>query len=151
MKLSTKGRYGLRAMVDLAFYSINEPVSIQSIAQRQNLSDSYLEQLFGKLRKAGLIASVRGAQGGYILAKKADNISVGDILRALEGDLTPVECSEITGERSCDSSESCVTKYVWKKINDSISNTVDAILLSELVNNMSDCNTDPNSNRDCDK
>lgn len=151
MKLSTKGRYGLRAIVDLAYYSANEPVSIQSIAGRQNLSDSYLEQLFGKLRKAGLIASIRGAQGGYVIAKDTSEISVGDILRALEGDLIPVECSEITGHHSCDSSDSCVTKYVWKKINDSIANTVDAIPLSELVNNMSQCCSDGNGSRDCDK
>lgn len=151
MKLSTKGRYGLRAIVDLAYYSANEPVSIQSIAVRQNLSDSYLEQLFGKLRKAGLIASIRGAQGGYVIAKDTSEISVGDILRALEGDLIPVECSEITGDRSCDSSDSCVTKYVWKKINDSIANTVDAIPLSELVNNMSQCCSGGSGSRDCDK
>ena len=151
MKLSTKGRYGLRAMVDLAYYSANEPVSIQSIAQRQNLSDSYLEQLFGKLRKAGLVASVRGAQGGYVPARDPEDISVGDILRALEGDLIPVDCSEITGDHSCGSSDSCVTKYVWKKINDSIANTVDAIPLSELVHNMSQCHAAESGKRDCEK
>lgn len=87
MKLSTKGRYGLRALIDLALYSENETVSIQSIARRQNISDSYLEQLMRKLRSAGLIVSVRGAQGGYKLARPANEISVGDVLRALEGSL----------------------------------------------------------------
>ena len=87
MKLSTKGRYGLRAMIDLALYSDEEAVSIQSISARQNISDNYLEQLVRKLKKEGLVVSVRGAQGGYRLAKPADEISVGDVLRALEGSL----------------------------------------------------------------
>lgn len=85
MKLSTKGRYGLRAMIDLAIHSKEEAVSIASIAARQKISESYLEQLIPKLRKAGMIVSVRGAGGGYMLAKPAKEISVGDILRALEG------------------------------------------------------------------
>lgn len=84
MKLSTKGRYGLRAMVDLGIYSEQEPVSISSIAQRQQISDRYLEQLIGKLKKAGLVSSVRGAQGGYQLARNPEDISAGDILRVLE-------------------------------------------------------------------
>ena len=92
MKLSTKGRYGLRALIDLALYSENETVSIASISARQNISESYLEQLIAKLRKAGLVTSVRGAGGGYKLAKPASEISVGDILRALEGSLDAVKC-----------------------------------------------------------
>ena len=92
MKLSTKGRYGLRAMIDLAQYSEQEAVSISSIAQRQNISESYLEQLVAKLKKSGLVMSTRGAQGGYRLARPADEISVGDVLRALEGGLNLVEC-----------------------------------------------------------
>ena len=94
MKLSTKGRYGLRAMIDLALYSDEEAVSIQSISVRQNISDNYLEQLVRKLKKEGLVVSVRGAQGGYRLAKPADEISVGDVLRALEGSLEAVSCGE---------------------------------------------------------
>lgn len=133
MKLSTKGRYGLRALIDLAVYSENETVSIASIASRQNISESYLEQLIAKLRKAGLVTSVRGAGGGYKLAKPAEEISVGDILRALEGSLDPVECPGLKEESACDSSDFCVTKYVWQKINDSINQTVDGISLSRLV------------------
>ena len=86
MKLSTKGRYGLRAMIDLAVYSEKEPVSIQSIADRQNISERYLEQLMASLKKEGLVKSIRGANGGYQLARPAIGISVGDILRALEGE-----------------------------------------------------------------
>ena len=92
MKLSTKGRYGLRALIDLALYSEKEAASIASISARQQISESYLEQLIAKLRKAGLVKSVRGAGGGYMLAKPASEISVGDILRALEGNLDAVNC-----------------------------------------------------------
>ena len=89
VKLSTKGRYGLRALIDLAQYSEQTPVSITSISSRQDLSERYLEQLMSMLKKAGLVRSVRGAGGGYVLAKPADQISVGDVLRALEGSLEP--------------------------------------------------------------
>lgn len=133
MKLSTKGRYGLRALIDLALYSENEAASIASISARQHISESYLEQLIGKLRKAGLVVSVRGAGGGYKLAKPAEEISVGNILRALEGNLDPVECPGLKEESACDGAEFCVTKYVWQRINDSINQTVDEIKLSQLI------------------
>lgn len=132
MKLSTKGRYGLRALIDLAQYSENEAVSISSIAQRQNISESYLEQLVAKLRKAGLVTSIRGAQGGYRLARPASTISVGDVLRALEGNLRAVECSAQT-EAGCEGADVCVTKYVWQRINESIAKTVDEMMLDQLV------------------
>lgn len=134
MKLSTKGRYGLRAMIDLARYSEHEPVSISSIATRQDISERYLEQIFGLLRKAGLLKSIRGASGGYVLAKEMSEISVGDVLRALEGDIEPVKCMAFLGEGGCSASGECVTKYVWQKINESINQTVDNMKLSELVN-----------------
>jgi Rrf2 family protein len=132
MKLSTKGKYGLRALIDLAQYSEQEAVSISSIAQRQNISESYLEQLFAKLRKAGLVTSIRGAQGGYRLAKPSDTISVGDVLRALEGNLKAVECAAQTDE-GCQGADLCVTKYVWQRINESIARTVDEMMISQLV------------------
>ena len=133
MKLSTKGRYGLRAMIDLADYSEKMPQSIANIAARQSISDSYLEQLMAKLKKAGLIESIRGSQGGYVLARESSSISVGDILRALEGDLSPVKCAGIKGESGCSGSGSCVTRNVWKRIDDSIQSAVDSIYLNELV------------------
>lgn len=134
MKLSTKGRYGLRAIVDLASNSQDGAVCISSIAQRQNLSESYLEQLMGLLRKAGIIESVRGAGGGYRLARPPEQISVGEILRALEGNLTPVACSAVMGEGPpCAAEETCVTKYVWQRITKSINQTVDEIFLAELL------------------
>ena len=109
MKLSTKGRYGLRAMIDLAVYSEKEPVSIQSIADRQNISERYLEQLMASLKKEGLVKSIRGANGGYQLARPAIGISVGDILRALEGDLRAVTCpaNGEEGNGGCENADLC--------------------------------------------
>ena len=133
MKLSTKGRYGLRALIDLAQYSAEAPVSITSISARQDLSERYLEQLMSMLKKAGLVRSVRGAGGGYVLAKDMAEISVGDVLRALEGSLEPVECAGLEPDGECKAADSCVTKYVWKRINDRINRTVDEIMLDQLV------------------
>lgn len=133
MKLSTKGRYGLRALIDLALYSEEEAISIQSIAMRQNISISYLEQLFSKLKKANLVTSVRGATGGYLLAKPATEISVGDILRALEGNLDAVTCAGNQENNSCEGADLCVTRYVWQRINDSITQAVDTMMLAQLV------------------
>ncbi len=134
MKLSTKGRYGLRAVLDLAVHTDEEAVALSQIAERQGISMNYLEQLIAKLKKAGIVNSTRGAQGGYTLAAPAEEISVGDILRALEGDLNPVECSIVGNADSvCSNADSCVTKYVWKRISDSINEAVDGIKLSELV------------------
>lgn len=133
MKLSTKGRYGLRALIDLAQNSGETPVSITSISTRQEISERYLEQLMSMLKKAGLVESVRGAGGGYVLAKDMKEISVGDVLRALEGSLEPVECAGLEPDGGCRASDSCVTKYVWQRINDSINKTVDEIKLDQLI------------------
>lgn len=133
MKISTKGRYGLRALIDIAQYSEIGPVPISSISARQDISERYLEQLMALLKRAGLIKSIRGAGGGYVLAKDVSEISVGDVLRALEGNLEPVECAAFHEEESCEAAGGCVTKYVWKKINESINRTVDEIDLKQLV------------------
>lgn len=135
MKLSTKGRYGLRAFIDLAIYGEEEPVSLTSIATRQEISLNYLEQLMAKLKKAELVESIRGVNGGYRLARPAEEISVGDVLRALEGNLIPVECAGINDgkESHCTGSGACVSKTVWKRINDSINDTVNNIFIGELV------------------
>ena len=133
MKLSTRARYGLRALIDLAVYREIETVSIQSIANRQNISVSYLEQLMAKLKKAGLAESTRGACGGYRLAHPIDQISVGDVLRVLEGSLEAVECNGYDATNACEGSEFCAAKYVWKRINDSITDAVDLLMLGELI------------------
>ena len=140
MKLSTKGKYGLRAIIDLARFSEKEPVSIGCIATRQKLSERYLEQLFALLKKAGLVKSIRGASGVYVLARDASEISVGDVLRALEGNLEPVRCAAFYSEEGCMASDECVTKYVWQKINDSINKTVNEIKLDELVKESKELN-----------
>ena len=134
MKLSTKGRYGLRAVIDLAVNSEQGPVSIMAISKRQDISERYLEQIMAKLKKAEIVKSIRGANGGYVLGREAEDISVGDILRALEGSLAAVECQGFENGEGCTVKDVCVTKYVWKKINDSINRTVDEIKLDTLVN-----------------
>lgn len=134
VKLSTKGRYGLRAMIDLALHcQKGQTVALSEIAERQNLSLSYLEQLIASLRKAGIVNSIRGAQGGYVLARPVEEISIGDILRALEGSLNIVNCGQLQEENRCNDSDFCVTKYVWQRISNSINDTVNSMALSELV------------------
>ena len=144
MKLSTRARYGLKALIDLGLHCETEAVSIQSIASRQNISDSYLEQLMAKLRKADIVTSVRGAQGGYILKRSPKDISVGDVLRALEGDLRPVDCLAIEDENEthCENADLCVTKYVWTRISESINDTVNSITLQDLLNQNKEKNSD---------
>ncbi len=138
MKLSTKGRYGLRAMVDLVLNSKEENSSLKSISERQNISMNYLEQIISILKKAGYVKSVRGARGGYSLAKSPDAISVGDILRALEGSLNPVDCALVNENKQCDDVDCCITKVVWKKISDSINEVVNNISLQDLVDGHND-------------
>ena len=133
MKISTKGRYGLRAFIDLACYGAEEPVSISSISARQEISERYLEQLMAKLKKAGLVESTRGAGGGYRLGRPAEEISVGDVLRVLEGSLKAAQCSGMEDESTCENHDICVTKYVWKRINDSITQAVDTMMLDQLI------------------
>lgn len=133
MKLSTRARYGLRALIDLGIHSETEAVSLQSIADRQNISMSYLEQLMAMLKKSGLVTSSRGAFGGYRLAKAAEELSVGDILRVLEGSLDAAACPGIENDGTCQGADVCVAKIVWKRINDSITDAVDTLMLSELI------------------
>ncbi len=134
MKLSTKGRYGLKAMLDLAVHNNEGQVVLKSIAERQGLSENYLEQLFAALKKAKLVKSIRGSQGGYSLGNSPDKISVGDILRTLEGSMAPTDCvSENCEVHHCGNSDYCVTKGVWERIRDGINQVIDNISLQELV------------------
>lgn len=134
MKISTKGRYGLKAVIDIAIHGDTEPVSLSDIAIRQNISIRYLEQLVSKLKKANIVTSMRGARGGYSLAASKNEISVGAILRALEGDLSPVHCSEVTENGDpCKDSGQCITKIVWKRISDSVNHAVDSLMLADLL------------------
>jgi Rrf2 family transcriptional regulator, cysteine metabolism repressor len=134
MKLSTKGRYGLKAMLDLALHDSEGIIALKNIAERQDISENYLEQLLATLRKARLIKSVRGSQGGYMLAQSLDEITVGNILRALEGSLAPTDCVTEIDPQECSRSEGCVTRLIWERIRDSINEVVDSITLQDLVN-----------------
>ncbi len=136
MKLSTKGRYGLRAMADLALNSDGGPVALSSIAQRQNLSDGYLESMFGALRRAGLVRSVKGAGGGYMLSKPAADISVGDVLQVLEGDLSIVDEDEKDNDIA--SLRYYIRKNVWDTVSGRIRGVVSTLSLEELVSSKCD-------------
>ena len=131
MKLSTKGRYGVKAMVDLAIHYGGSPVSIKSISQRQNISEYYLEQLFSSLRKAKLIKSIRGAQGGYVLSREPKDITVAEIMYVLEG---PIEIAECIEGVSCDNLDCCATRLLWAKIKNSIDDVMKSVTLQDIVN-----------------
>jgi Rrf2 family protein len=130
MKISTKGRYALRLMLDLAVNYTGEYISIKTIAARQGISEKYLEQIIAQLNRAGYVKSVRGAQGGYMLSKDPSEYTVGMILRLLEGSLAPVNCLE---ENNCERISRCVTMEVWEKIQRAIDEVVDNISLADLV------------------
>ena len=130
MKLSTKGRYVVKAMVDLAIHYGGSPVSIKSISQRQNISEYYLEQLFSSLRKAKLIKSIRGAQGGYILNRQPEDITVSDIIEVLEG---PIEISDCLDGVTCNNVDCCATRLLWKKIKTSIDEVTNSVTLKDIV------------------
>ena len=134
MKLSTKGQYGLKAMYDLALNYGSEPISLKSIAERQEISEYYLEQLMAILRKAGLVRSVRGAYGGYMLTRDPSEITVGDVLRALEGPIGIVDCVLEQDAIKCLKYENCISRIVWEKIRDSIIKTIDSITLLDMCN-----------------
>lgn len=135
MKVSTKSRYGLAAMVDLAQHFGEGPVALRSVALRQRVSEHYLEQLVSSLRKAGFVRSIRGAQGGYELAMEPSSITVGDIVRAMEGPIAPVDC--LLSEKGphnpyCNKTEGCIRRDIWLKMGDSINQTLDSITLETL-------------------
>ncbi|WP_432401108.1 RrF2 family transcriptional regulator [Wukongibacter sp. M2B1] len=133
MRLSTKGRYGLKAMFELALSYGDGPTPLNTIAQKRNISVHYLEQLFATLRKAGLVKSIRGAQGGYILADKPENITVGDVLRTLEGPIAPSDCVIENEESDCSRVDYCITRVIWEKIKESIDSVIDSISLQDMV------------------
>ncbi len=133
VKLSTKGRYGVKAMFDLAEHFGDGPVALKGIAERQGISEHYLEQLMAVLRKAGLVKSIRGAQGGYVLAREPANITVGDIIRVLEGPLAPTECVSEEEPEKCKNAPTCITRTIWQKMRDSLAEVIDSITLADMV------------------
>lgn len=131
MKISTRGRYALRLMLDLALYSDGKVVSLKDVSKRQAVSEKYLEQIITPLLRGGLVRSVRGAGGGYLLTRAPEEYTVGDILRPLEGDLAPVECA--TDEKFCERCTECVTVSLWQEIHRAVSQVVDNTTLADLL------------------
>ncbi|MGL4606328.1 MAG: RrF2 family transcriptional regulator [Eubacteriaceae bacterium] len=131
MKISTKGRYALRLMLELGVNNSGEYIPIRKIAQNQEISEKYLEQIITLLSRAGFVRSVRGAQGGYQLAKDPKEYTVGMILRLMEGELSPVAC--LDDPQSCNRSDRCVTVEVWEQLKKAIDHVVDNITLEDLV------------------
>ncbi|MBQ6887932.1 MAG: Rrf2 family transcriptional regulator [Lachnospiraceae bacterium] len=132
MKISTKGRYALRLMLDIALNEKEEPIRIKEIAGRQDLSDKYLEQIISVLTKAGYVKSIRGPQGGYRLVKSPNDYTVGSILRLTEGKLCPVPCLE-DEINLCEKKEECMTIPLWEKLNEAIKSVVDNVTLQDLI------------------
>lgn len=132
MKISTRGRYALRMMVDLAMHN-DEYSPIKMIAERQDISKKYLEQIITVLSSAGFVKSIRGSQGGYKLARPANEYTVGMILRLIEGSLVPVACME-DDPNQCPRCDICATLDIWKQIDEAVNNVVDSITLEDLVN-----------------
>ena len=133
MMISTKGRYALRIMVDLAQHDGETPVSVSEIDRRQDISGKYMEQIISVLTRAGLLRSVRGALGGYHLAKTPQEITVGMILRATEGDLAPAECVA-HGAQHCNRSGACPSRAVFEKVYSAINDVIYGVKLCELMN-----------------
>ena len=140
MILSTKGRYGLKAVFELSLAYGEGPVAIKKISDKYHISENYLEQIFGKLKKAGYISTVRGAQGGYNLAKPPEEVTVGMILRTLEGDISASECIK---KDVCARESICATRVIWEKIEKSIDDVIDNITLQDMVKDYK------NKNKEC--
>ena len=136
MNLSTKGRYGVRFMLDLALNSQDQPVFLKDVAQRQEISEKYLWHLVDLLKNAGLVNSLRGAHGGYVLAKPAEEISLRDIVTVLEGDLCLVGC--VNNPSVCNRAGACVMRDIWKETNDVIYSTLGSFSLKDMVERQRD-------------
>ena len=132
MKVSTKGRYAIRFLLDLAKNSQGKPVRIKDIAGRQDISDKYLEQVVSVLHKAGFVKSVRGPQGGYTLAREPEEYTIGEILRLTEGNMAPVACLA-DEENECERADKCSTLPLWKKLDAAIRDVIDTTTLADLI------------------
>ena len=137
MKVSTRGEYGVRAMVALAKHAGDRPVSIGVLSRESAVPYAYLEQLIVPLRRAGLVSSKRGAHGGYVLTREPRDIRVGEVYRAMEGPVAPMDCvSENVADQVCPLIPGCQTRPVWVRVRDSIVDAIDSITLADLINNV---------------
>lgn len=132
MKISTKGRYALRVMIDLAASNSEEFISLKDIASRQEISMKYLELIVAMLNKSGLVDSQRGKKGGYKLARLTKDYTIGEILKLTEGSMTPVSCVEC-GSKVCDRIENCVSYPLWMELDNLISNYLESVTLEDLI------------------
>jgi Rrf2 family iron-sulfur cluster assembly transcriptional regulator len=130
MRLTTKGRFAVTAMIDLAMNDAAGPVTLAEISERQRISLSYLEQLFGKLRRRALVSSVRGPGGGYTLARKSDELSVADIIRAVD---EPIDATQCGGKENCRDERKCLTHDLWASLNEHIFDYLNGVTLAQLV------------------
>ncbi len=136
MKLSTRTRYAVRAIIELAQNDSNRPLQLKIIAQRQNISVKYLEQLMAILRSAGFVRSIRGSKGGYLLAKAPNQIKLNEVLHRLEGTVTTVECVE--NEDYCLRSADCAARYLWMQVEQAIEKVLEAVTLQDLIDKAND-------------
>ena len=137
MRISTRGRYGLKAVVDIAHHAKTvRCVSLKDVAKRQGISENYLEQIIAPLKRAGVVNAVRGAGGGYYLSRQAEKVTVGEVLRVLEGTLAPAECV-LDEEAGCGESDcsGCAVRSVWSRLFESINEVVDSATIADLVAN----------------
>ncbi|MDE6788398.1 MAG: Rrf2 family transcriptional regulator [Ruminococcus sp.] len=137
MKISTKGRYALRMIVELAMHSEESFVSLKDIAESQNISKKYLEQIVPMLNSSGILRTNRGNKGGYMLARRADELTIGDILRATEGTLAPVACLEFE-PNTCTRASECSTLFVWEGLYKAVSDYLDSITVQDIIDRKSD-------------
>lgn len=149
MILSTKGRYGLKMMFELTKKFGDGTMSLKEIAKNQELSETYLEQLISHLRKAGLVNSVRGAQGGYELARAPIEITVGEIIRTLEGPLAPSDCV-LDDEPECSRAGFCITRTIWEKIMEGLNGVIDSITLQDMLNDYHKLNAINEGEKNCE-
>lgn len=137
MKVTSRGHYGLRVMTQLALAYGDGPLALGEVARREHLSLAYLEQLIGPLRKAGLVEGTRGQHGGYWLARSPDIITVGEVVRALEGPIAPVECvAETYVPGSCEREPECLSRSVWQRVRDSIAQVLDGMTLADVAHGL---------------
>lgn len=132
MRISTRGRYALRAMVDLAIHSSEDAVKRQSISDRQGISTDYVAQLFRQLRNAGLVEAVKGPGGGYRLARDLDQITAGDVVRAVEGPVAVARCTLADDDDPCERVDQCVTHMLWVRLSNTIKRYLDSVTLQDL-------------------
>ena len=147
MMISTRGRYALRVMVELAEKNTSEFIPLKEIAQDQQISEKYLEQIINPLTKSGLVKSFRGAQGGYTLTNPPSETTVGEVLRVLEGSLSPVDCVD---HPNCANSDHCVSLSIWKKMKEALDEVVDGITLADMAAEYAEKNPDATEFFRCD-